>query len=180
MAVLWIAARACVPEVVRAVRTVWEGPLFVRISATDWVEGGWNIDESVKLARMLKLAGVDLIDVSSGGMVPGAKIPAGPGFQTPFAARIRREAEIPTAVVGIITDTAQADQIVRNGDADLVMPAREMLRDPYWALHSAVKQSKPAPWPVQYLRAAPAGTPPRTPLPPPQAGWYYQNRRNIY
>jgi len=136
----------------------------VRISATDWAEGGWDIGESVELSRMLKAASVDLVDASSGGLVPYAKIPAGPGFQVPFAARIRREAGIPTVAVGMITDAAQADQIVRNGDADLVLLAREMLRDPWWALHSASKLSKPASWPVQYLRAAPQGSTPREPL----------------
>jgi len=145
-------------EVVEAVRKEWTGPLFVRISATDWAPGGWDIEESVELSRMLKNFSVDLIDVSSGGMVPDAKIPAGPGFQVPFAARIRREAGIATAAVGMITDPAQADQVVRNGDADLVFLAREMLRDPCWAQHSAVRLAKSVPWPVQYLRAAPAGS----------------------
>ena len=148
-------------EVVQAVRRQWAGPLFVRISATDWAEGGWDIDESVELSRMMKAAAVDLIDASSGGLVPYAKIPAGPGFQVPFAARIRSEAGIPTAAVGMITDAVQADQLVRNGDADLVLLAREMLRDPSWALHSAAKLSKQASWPVQYLRAAPPGSTPR-------------------
>jgi 2,4-dienoyl-CoA reductase-like NADH-dependent reductase (Old Yellow Enzyme family) len=148
-------------QVVDAVRKEWAGPLFVRISATDWVPGGWDICESIELARLLKSASVDLIDVSSGGLVPYAKIPAGPGFQVPFAARIRREANIPVAAVGMITDAAQADQIVRNGDADIVLLAREMLRDPYWAMHAAAKLGLPALWPVPYLRAAPGGSPAR-------------------
>jgi 2,4-dienoyl-CoA reductase-like NADH-dependent reductase (Old Yellow Enzyme family) len=145
-------------EIVSAIRNEWDGPLFVRISASDWVPGGWDIDESVELARHLRAASVDLIDVSSGGLVPYAKIPAGPGFQVPFAARIRRDADIPTAAVGMITTAPQADRIIRNGEADLVFLAREMLRDPYWPLHAATTLSAPASWPVQYLRAAPPGS----------------------
>lgn len=145
-------------EVVRAVRNEWAGPLFVRISATDWAEGGWDIGESVEVAILLKRAAVDLIDVSSGGLVSYARVPAGPGYQVPFAARIRRQGNIMTGAVGMITDSAQADQIVRNGDADLVLLAREMLRDPYWTLHSAAELGRTAAWPVQYLRAAPLGT----------------------
>jgi 2,4-dienoyl-CoA reductase-like NADH-dependent reductase (Old Yellow Enzyme family) len=143
-------------ETADAVRREWpaELPLFVRISATDWVDGGWNIDESVALARALKQHHVDLVDVSSGGMVPGAKIPAGPGYQVPFAERIRRESGIATASVGMITDAAQADQIVRNGQADLVFLAREFLRDPYWPLHAAEQLHAEVSWPSQYLRAA--------------------------
>ncbi len=145
-------------EVVWAVRTHWSGPLFVRISATDWAEGGWDIDQSVALAAMLKDLGVDLMDVSSGGLVPFAKIPVGPGFQTTFAARIRQEAGIPTAAVGFITDPAQADHIIRTGQADMVLLAREMLRDPYWPVHAAAKLGRAGSWPVQYLRAAPHGS----------------------
>jgi 2,4-dienoyl-CoA reductase-like NADH-dependent reductase (Old Yellow Enzyme family) len=130
-------------------------PLFVRISATDWTAGGWDVEQSVELARRLKAIGVDLIDCSSGGNVDGAKIPVGAGYQLPFADRIRREADIATAAVGMITGAAQADQIVRNGQADLVMLARELLRDPYWPLHAAAALGVPAPWPVQYVRAAP-------------------------
>jgi 2,4-dienoyl-CoA reductase-like NADH-dependent reductase (Old Yellow Enzyme family) len=130
-------------------------PLFVRISATDWTEGGWDVEQSVELARRLKAIGVDLIDCSSGGNVDGAKIPVGAGYQLPFADRIRREADIATAAVGMITGAAQADQIVRNGQADLVMLARELLRDPYWPRHAAAALGVPAPWPVQYARAAP-------------------------
>jgi 2,4-dienoyl-CoA reductase-like NADH-dependent reductase (Old Yellow Enzyme family) len=147
-------------EVVAAVREVWpeSHPLFVRISATDWADGGWNPDESVELAKILKGRGVDLIDCSSAALVPGVKIPVGPGFQTPFADRIRREAGIPTGAVGMITDPAQADQIIRNGQADIVLLARELLRDPYWPLHAAAKLGKSGHWPVQYLRAAPPGS----------------------
>jgi 2,4-dienoyl-CoA reductase-like NADH-dependent reductase (Old Yellow Enzyme family) len=150
-----------VGEVAAAVRKSWAGPLFVRISATDWVEGGWDIADSVELARLLKPAGVDLIDVSSGGLAASQKIPAGPGYQVPFSARIRREADIPTAAVGMITTAEQASQIVRNGEADLVLLAREMLRDPYWPLHSAARLHRQTPWPVQYVRAAAPGTPAR-------------------
>lgn len=151
-------------ETVDAVRAVWpeSQPLFVRISATDWAERGWNVEESVQLVHVLKDHGVDLIDVSSGGLVPNARIPAGPGFQTPFAERIRREAEIRTAAVGLITDPAQADHIVRTGQADLVLLARELLRDPYWPLHAAAKLGKRAAWPPQYLRAASPGSVART------------------
>jgi 2,4-dienoyl-CoA reductase-like NADH-dependent reductase (Old Yellow Enzyme family) len=152
-------------EVVDAVRAEWPAhlPLFIRISSTDWAEGGWNIDESVQLAHLLREHGVDLIDCSSGGLVPYAQIPVGPGYQVQFAARIRREANIPTAAVGMITDPVQADTIVANGDADLVFLAREMLRDPYWPLHAAIALSEPASWPPQYLRAAPHHAPARTP-----------------
>jgi len=145
-------------EIVDAVKLEWTGPLFVRISATDWAEGGWNLDEAVELAKILKAHGVHLIDVSSGGLVPSAKIPAGPGYQTPFAERIRKEAQIFTGAVGFITDPAQADQIVRTGQADLVLLAREFLRDPYWPVHAAARLGKSAAWPVQYLRAAPHGS----------------------
>ena len=133
-------------------------PLFVRISATDWVEGsgegGWDLDQSVALARVLKEHGVDLIDTSSGGNVAGAKIPTGPGYQAPFAERIRREAGIATAAVGQITEAKQAEEIVRSGQADLVLLAREMLRDPYWPLHAADILGVDVAWPAQYLRAA--------------------------
>lgn len=151
-------------QVAEAVRAAWPDhlPLFVRISATDWAEGGWTADESVELARALKKRGVDLIDVSSGGVVSSAQIPLGPGYQVQFAARIRREAQSPTAAVGLITDPAQANSIIDNGEADLVLLAREMLRDPYWAVHAAATLGDPASWPVQYLRAAPHGATLRT------------------
>jgi 2,4-dienoyl-CoA reductase-like NADH-dependent reductase (Old Yellow Enzyme family) len=147
-------------EMVAAVRQQWPErlPLFVRISATDWVEGGWTLDESVELARLLKAAGVDLIDCSSGGLVPYASIPAGPGYQVPFADRIRREAGIATGAVGMILAPAQAEHILRTGQADLVLLARELLRDPYWPLHAAEALHHKAEWPAQYLRAAPAGS----------------------
>ena len=147
-------------EVVDAVRETWPEnlPIYVRISATDWVEGGWDPEQSVQLAKILKEHGVDLVDASSGGLVPNARIPAGPGFQTPFAERIRREAGIATGTVGLITDSAQADMIVRTGQADLVFIAREFLRDPYWAIHAAAELRKEITWPVQYLRAAASGT----------------------
>jgi 2,4-dienoyl-CoA reductase-like NADH-dependent reductase (Old Yellow Enzyme family) len=149
-------------QVVDAVRQEWAKTLFVRISATDWTEGGWSIEDSVELSKVLKTHGVDLIDVSSGGLVPAAKIPAGPGYQTPFAARIRREAGILTGAVGFIVDPAQADHIIRNEQADLVLLAREMLRDPYWPVHAAEHLERKMSWPKQYLRAAPSGSPPRS------------------
>ncbi len=139
-------------ETVEAVRRAWpqQLPLFVRISATDWAEGGWNIDESVALASVLKQHEVDLVDVSSGGMVPGSRIPVGPGYQVLFAERIRRESGIATASVGKITDAAQADQIICNGQADLVLLAREFVRDPYWPLHAAEQLHAEITWPAQY------------------------------
>ena len=144
-------------ETTRAVRAVWPDnlPLAVRLSCTDWAEGGWTIDETVELARRLKAEGVDLIDCSSGGGVAGARIPVGAGYQVPLAERIRREAGIATAAVGMITDPMQADQIVRNGQADLVLLARELLRDPNWPLRAArALHVKPLPAPpVQYARA---------------------------
>jgi 2,4-dienoyl-CoA reductase-like NADH-dependent reductase (Old Yellow Enzyme family) len=142
-------------RVAAAVREVWPSslPLLARISATDWAEGGWDGEQSVELCRRLKEIGVDIIDCSSGGMVATAAIPAGPGFQTPFAERIRREAGIATAAVGLITEAAQAEQILSSGQADAVFLAREMLRDPYWPLHAAAKLGVDVPWPVQYLRA---------------------------
>jgi 2,4-dienoyl-CoA reductase-like NADH-dependent reductase (Old Yellow Enzyme family) len=153
-------------EIVAAVRSEWpkELPLFVRISATDWVDGGWNINESIKLAGELKQIGVDLIDCSSGGNVPHAKIPVGPGYQVAFAERIRREAEILTGAVGMITSPVQAEHIIRTGQADAVIMAREFLRDPYWPLRAARELDQPIAWPVQYLRAAPEGAQPRVPV----------------
>jgi 2,4-dienoyl-CoA reductase-like NADH-dependent reductase (Old Yellow Enzyme family) len=142
-------------EVMGAVRSVWPEslPLFLRISATDWAEGGWNIEDSVDLAQRAKLVGVDLIDCSSGAMVPWAKIPVGPGFQVPFAERIRKEVGILTGAVGMITDAAQADTIIRTGQADLVLLAREFLRDPYWALRASRALGGGQAAPVQYQRA---------------------------
>ncbi|CAG0959844.1 12-oxophytodienoic acid reductase [Burkholderiales bacterium] len=142
-------------RVTRAVRNAWPAdlPLFVRISATDWVEGGWDLGQSVVLARLLKKTGVDLIDCSAGFLTPDAAIPFGPGYQTPFATAIRHEAGIATGTVGFITQPAQAEQIVATGLADAVLLAREMLRDPYWPLHAAHTLGVDIPWPVQYERA---------------------------
>ncbi|MGD0615332.1 MAG: NADH:flavin oxidoreductase/NADH oxidase [Verrucomicrobiota bacterium] len=144
-------------ETTRAVRAAWPDklPLAVRISCTDWVPGGWDIEQSVELARRLKAEGVDLIDCSSGGTVPDANIPAGPGYQVPFAERIRKEAAIATAAVGMITMPAQADEIIRQGRADLVLLAREFLRDPYWPMRAAraLGHAAAVPAPVQYARS---------------------------
>ena len=149
-----------VREVVAAVRAVWpeQLPLLIRLSATDWVGGGWNADETVELCRTLKRLGIDLVDVSSAGLVPTAKFSAGPGFQTEFAARVRREAGIPTAAVGLITSPAQADHIIRTAQADMVLLGREILRNPYWPMHAAHELGLAASWPLQYLRAAPPGS----------------------
>jgi 2,4-dienoyl-CoA reductase-like NADH-dependent reductase (Old Yellow Enzyme family) len=154
--------RLCL-DVVEAVRAVWPErlPVFVRISCTDWKDGGWDLEQSVELARRLRDRGVDLVDCSSGGAVHDAKIPLGPGYQVPFAERIRRDAGVATGAVGLITDAAQADGIVRGGQADCVLLARELLRDPYWPLRAARELGQPAPWPAQYLRAAPHSTPAR-------------------
>ena len=151
--------RLCV-EVVDAVRSVWPDgkPVFVRISCADWVDGGWDIEQSVELARRLKTHGVQLIDCSSGGNVAHARIPVGPGYQVPFADRIRHEAGIATGAVGLITESRQADEIVAGGRADCVLLAREMLRDPYFPLRGARELDMPIDWPAQYLRAAPPGT----------------------
>ncbi|MEI7830070.1 MAG: NADH:flavin oxidoreductase/NADH oxidase [Prolixibacteraceae bacterium] len=142
-------------EVVAAVRKVWPNnlPLLVRISATDWVEGGWNPDEAVQLAILLKEAGVDLIDCSSGGMVPDARIPVGPGFQVAFAERIKREAAILTSAVGLITEAKQADEILKSGSADLILFGRESLREPYFPLKAAAELNDEIVWPLQYVRA---------------------------
>jgi 2,4-dienoyl-CoA reductase-like NADH-dependent reductase (Old Yellow Enzyme family) len=125
-------------------------PLFVRISATDWVEGGWDIEQVVELAKRLKVLGVDLIDVSSGGMVPYARIPMAKGYQVPFARRIREGADIRTAAVGLITDPHHADEIVTGGDANMVFVARELLREPYWALKAQQALGEDPTWPIQY------------------------------
>lgn len=131
-----------------------ELPLFVRISATDWAEeGGWDVEQSVELAKRLREAGVDLIDVSSGGTLPKVSIPAGPGYQVPFARRIRHEAGILTGAVGMITKPEQADEIISNGDADVVLLARELLRNPYWVFRAQRELGEPAALPVQYERA---------------------------
>lgn len=142
-------------EIVEAVKTVWPDtlPLFVRISATDWAEGGWDGDASVQLAAVLKNHGVDLIDCSTGGLVPGVKIPVGPGYQVPFAEKIRKETGILTSAVGMITSAQQAEEILQNGQADLIFLARQALRDPYFSLHAAKELGVDVEWPVQYTRA---------------------------
>jgi 2,4-dienoyl-CoA reductase-like NADH-dependent reductase (Old Yellow Enzyme family) len=144
-----------VREVVDAVRAVWPErlPLFVRISATDWTDGGWTIEDSVALAAQLKDRGVDLIDCSTGGNVAKAAIPVGPGYQVPFAERIRRETGVLTGAVGLITDPHQAEAILAQGQADAIIMARQLLRDPYWPLHAAGALGAPVHPPVQYQRA---------------------------
>jgi 2,4-dienoyl-CoA reductase-like NADH-dependent reductase (Old Yellow Enzyme family) len=143
-----------VREVLAAVRKAWPDnlPVWVRISATDWVDGGWNEDESVELSRELAKLGCDVVDVSTGGTVPDAKVPVGPGFQVRFAEKIRREAGVPTGAVGLITEPAQADAVVREGRADAVLLGRVLLREPQWAIHAARSLGQPAPIPNQYLR----------------------------
>lgn len=144
-------------ETSRAVRAVWPEhlPLTARLSCTDWVDGGWDIEQSVELARRLKAEGLDLIDCSSGGAVPHVKIPLKPGYQVPFAERIRRDAGIATAAVGLIAEAKLADEIVRSGQADLVLLARQLLRDPYWPAHAAreLGRAEALPAPLQYARA---------------------------
>lgn len=157
-----------VKEVAGAVRGVWPDhlPLFIRISATDWTEGGWDIEQSVALASELEPLGVDLVDCSSGGNVAGATIPLGPGYQVVFAERIRNDAGILTAAVGLITTPAQADEIIASGKADAVLLARELLRDPYFPMRAGRELEREITWPAQYLRAAPPGAKPRPPRPP--------------
>ena len=142
-------------ETVETVRAVWpeELPLWVRISASDWAEGGWDIDESVELARLLGPLGVDLVDVSSGGLVRHQQIVPGPGYQVPYAERIRREAGIATGAVGLITEPSQADEIIASGQADVVLLARELLRDPYFPRRAAKELGVELTGPVQYGRA---------------------------
>ena len=144
-------------EITAAVRAVWPEhlPLWVRISATDWVRGGWDLEQSISLSNALKARGVDVIDCSSGGMTPDAVIPAGPGFQTPFASAIRRKVGIPTVAVGLITEAMQAEHILLTEQADAVALARELLRNPYWPLHAAQELGVDLTWPVQYDRAKP-------------------------
>ena len=146
-----------VVEVAGAVRAVWPEtlPLFFRLSCSDWVEGGWNIEDSVELARRLKPLGVDLVDCSSGGVALNQRIPLNPGYQVPFSDRIRRDAAIMTAAVGLITTAEQANEVIRSGSADLVLLAREFLRDPYFPLHAAQKLGASVQAPVQYGRAFP-------------------------
>jgi 2,4-dienoyl-CoA reductase-like NADH-dependent reductase (Old Yellow Enzyme family) len=152
-----------VREVVTAVRRVWPDslPLFVRISATDWVDGGWDLEQSVELARQLQPLGVDFLDCSSGGNAAQAKIPIGPGYQAPFAERIRRDTGMLTGAVGLITEPSQAEQIVSSGQADAVLLARELLRDPYFPMRAAQALGQEIAWPAQYLRAGPHGAKPR-------------------
>lgn len=142
-------------EVVDAVRKVWpeKYPVLLRISATDWMAGGWTVEDSIALARIVQAHGVDLVDCSSGGNAAAARIPVGPGYQVEFAEQVRREAGVLTAAVGMITDPAQADQIVRSGQADVVVLARQFLREPYWPLLAARVLGHDVPWPPQYERA---------------------------
>jgi 2,4-dienoyl-CoA reductase-like NADH-dependent reductase (Old Yellow Enzyme family) len=142
-------------RVTQAVREVWPArlPLFFRISATDWQEGGWDLEQSIELARRLKPLGVDVIDVSSGGNLPHAKIPVGPGYQVPFSESIRKRAEIPTTALGMIIDPVQAETILSTEQADLVVLARELLRDPYWPRRAAEQMNFKLTPPVQYQRA---------------------------
>ena len=142
-------------EVVEAVRQVWPAnlPLFVRISATDWVDGGWSIDDSVQLGLQLQPLGVDLIDCSSAAIVPDIRVPAGAGYQVPLADRVRKDGGVMSGAVGMITAPEQADQIIRNRQADVVFLARELLRDPYWPLRAAFELQQQGPWPSQYVRA---------------------------
>lgn len=143
-------------EVVHAVHNVWpvELPLTVRISATDWVEGGWDVEQSVRLASILKDCGISLVDVSSGGLVPHAKIPGDYGYQLSFASRIKRETGMTVGAVGMITNAVQAETILVNGDADLISLGREFLRDPYFPLHASLQlDDSTVKWPEQYKRA---------------------------
>jgi 2,4-dienoyl-CoA reductase-like NADH-dependent reductase (Old Yellow Enzyme family) len=142
-------------EIISTVRQVWPAdyPVFVRISATDWVEGGWTMEDSVRLARVLKENEIDLVDCSSGGNSPGQKIPVAPLYQTPFAERIRKEAGIMTGAVGLITTARQAEDIISGGQADLVIMARQLLREPYFPLHAARELGADLPWPPPYDRA---------------------------
>jgi 2,4-dienoyl-CoA reductase-like NADH-dependent reductase (Old Yellow Enzyme family) len=142
-------------DVARAVRAAWpsDKPVFYRVSATDWYAGGWDLEQTIGLAKRLKEIGIDLIDVSSGGNIHDQKIVLGPGYQVPFASAVRREAAIPTIAVGLITDALQAEQIIAHEHADAVMLARASLRDPYWPRHAAKELKVDMPWPDQYKRA---------------------------
>ncbi len=148
-------------EIVSAVRRVWpEGnPLFVRISATDWAEKGWDLDQSVELARIVAPLGVDVIDCSSGGLIPNVSLPLRPGYQVPFSKEIRNATGILTAAVGLIDDPNMADEVLNHGEADLILLAREFLRHPYWPLEVASGFGLRVAWPAQYVRSAPPGTP---------------------
>jgi 2,4-dienoyl-CoA reductase-like NADH-dependent reductase (Old Yellow Enzyme family) len=163
-----LANRARFPlEIIRAVRSAFPAhlPVWVRVSAVDWVGSGLTIEDTVEFARLVKAEGIDLLDVSSGGNDPRQQIPIGPGYQVAFADRIRRETGLATGAVGLITDPAQADQIIRTGQADVVLLARELLRDPYWPLRAADALHHPASWPVQYERAAQGKVERRQPYP---------------
>jgi len=153
-------------EVVSAIRKEMPEhlPLFIRISSTDWKKGGWDVDQAVELAKQLKPLGVDLVDCSSAGLVQDQEIVAGPGFQVPFAERIRCEAGIMTSAVGLIETKEQVAEILANQKADLVFMAREFLRDPYWPLRAARELKQLVSWPSQYLRAAPPDSTPRKPF----------------
>jgi 2,4-dienoyl-CoA reductase-like NADH-dependent reductase (Old Yellow Enzyme family) len=153
-------------EVVSAVRSVLPEAcsLFVRISATDWKAEGWDPDQSTELVNQLRPLGVDLVDCSSGGILPQAEIPMGAGYQVSFAELIRSETGVMTAAVGMISEPAQADRIIRNHQADLILMAREFLREPYWPLRVARELGFPVAWPAQYLRAAPPGSQTPTPI----------------
>ena len=142
-------------KVAQTVRELWpqQWPVFVRISATDWVEGGWDLAQSIQFSKWLKEIGIDLIDCSTGGMVLDAKIPVAPGFQVPFAAGVRKQAGIATGAVGLITEPAQAEQILKEEQADAIFLARELLRDPYWPLRAARELGVDVEWPNQYVRA---------------------------
>lgn len=140
-------------EIADAVRATTDVPLFARLSATDWTDDGWTLDESVRLAKLLAERGIDLIDTSSGGNVPNPDIPVGPGYQVPFAERIRTEAGLPTGAVGMITNPQQAEDIITDGEADAVFLARALLRDPHWPLRAANTLGADVRWPDQYARA---------------------------
>ncbi len=144
-------------DVAKAVRSEWPEhlPVFVRISVTDWIEGGWDLPQSIELAKELKKIGIDLIDSSTGGVAPGAKIPIAPGYQVKFADEIRKQSGIMTGAIGLITDAAQAENILVTGQADVVFMARELLRDPYFPLHAAKSLGDDPQYPNQYLRAKP-------------------------
>ena len=146
-------------EVVEDVRAAWpqDRPVVLRISASDWVEGGWTVEDSVALAKEAAARGVDLVDCSSGGNTPDARIEVGPGYQVPFAAQVRAQAGIATGAVGMLTDPVQAEQVLAEGSADVVLLARELLRDPNWPLHAAATLGADVPWPVQYDRARRSG-----------------------
>ena len=151
---LCIASLGCTQS--GGLRSVWPDrlPLLMRLSATDWVDDGWDVEQSAELSRLLGARGVDLIDCSSGGIVPGVKIPVGPGYQVSLAQRVRAVSGVPTAAVGLITSAQQADAIVRSGSADMVLLARQLLRDPYWPLRAARELGVAVEWPAQYQRAA--------------------------